>query len=352
MSWFREPAAKTRWLLQAVLVILANGLCAPTHSEPRRTLTDRARGKIEFNSFTPASQTPLLTRSYLQQKPVVISGELALPDNSPLARGGRMPALILMHGSGGISEGREHAWAKRLNAIGVATFIVDSFSGRDIRPPMYAGQTQFVSFVAHLLDAYLALEILVTHPQIDPTRIAIMGFSRGGETSVNAVFEPFRAGALGVSQLRFAAYIPFYPFCNFRHSSKKLLTAPMLMLLGGADEETEPLPCQHLAEELKERGVPVRVIVYPGAHHGFDRLRAVSFDKSYVGIHKCEAVYDLDTRVIRRLDTGALLDTRQKNEDWVRECRKFGARFGGDRKAREAAIVEVRRFLLGLFGRQ
>jgi dienelactone hydrolase len=349
MSWFHAPAVQTGWLLRTVIVVLSTVMHTLAHSEPRSTLADGAHGKIEFHSYTPASQAPLLARSYLQQQPVVIGGELALPERSPLARGGRMPAVILMHGSGGISEEREHAWAKRLNAIGVATFIVDSFTGRGIRPPMYAGQSQFISFVAHLLDAYLALEILATHPQIDATRVALMGFSRGGETSVNAVFEPFRTGALGVPQVKFAAYIPLYPYCNFRHSSKTLLAAPMLMLLGGADEETEPLPCQHLAEELKERGVPVRVIVYPGAHHGFDRLRGVSFDKSYVGIRKCEAVYDLDSRVIRRLDTGALLDTRQKNEEWVRECRKTGARFGGDPKAREAAIAEVRRFLLDVF---
>src|SRR5262245_19986471 len=64
---------------------------------------------------------------------------------------------------------------------------------------------------------------------------------------------------------RFAAYIPLYPYCNFRHTGKGLATASMLMLLGGADEMTEPAPCEHLAAELRDRGVPVRVIVYPGA---------------------------------------------------------------------------------------
>jgi len=125
----------------------------------------------------------------------------------------------------------------------------------------------------------------------------------------------------------------------------------MLMLLGGADEMTEPAPCEHLAVWLKERGVPVRVVVYPNAHHGFDRQRPVVFDKSYVGIRKCEAEYDLDTRTIRRLDTGAPLNTREANDAWLRECRKRGARFGGDAKAREASITEVRTFLSDVFAR-
>jgi dienelactone hydrolase len=69
------------------------------------------------------------------------------------------------------------------------------------------------------------------------------------------------------------------------------------MLLGGADEMTEPAPCEHLAGWLKDRGVPVRIVVYPNAYHGFDRQRAVAFDKNYVGIRKCAAEYDLDTRL-------------------------------------------------------
>ena len=201
------------------------------------------------------------------------------------------------------------------------------------------------------MDAYLALQLLATHPQIDGARVAVMGFSRGGELAVNAIFEPFRAGALGGAPHRFAAYVPFYPYCNFRHASRALATAPMLMLLGGADEMTEPAPCEHLASWLKDRGVPVRVVVYPHAHHGFDRQRGLEYDRGYVGIRGCEAEYDLDTRKIRRLDTGAPLDTKEANDAWLRECRKKGARFGGDPRAREASIAEVRAFLAEVFSR-
>lgn len=178
-----------------------------------------------------------------------------------------------------------------------------------------------------------------------------MGFSRGGELAVNAIFEPFRTAAIGKAPHRFAAYIPLYPYCNFRHASKALATAPMLMLLGGADEMTEPVPCQHMAEWLKERGVPVRVVVYPNAHHGFDRQRPVAFDRNYIGITKCEAEFDLDARTIRRLDTGTLLASKEDNAAWRRDCRRRGGRVGGDAKAREASIAEVRAFLTDVFRR-
>jgi hypothetical protein len=80
-------------------------------------------------------------------------------------------------------------------------------------------------------------------------------------------------------------------------------------------------------------------------------LRPLTFDAGYVGIRKCEAEYDLDTLAIRRLDTGASLASKEANDAWLLECRKKGARFGGDPKAREASIVEVQTFLSDVFAR-
>jgi dienelactone hydrolase len=320
-------------------------------AEPRTTLSDGAVGKIDFRTYTPTSQRPLLTRSYRNEATTVVSGALSLPTEATLEREGKSPAVILAHGTGGVSDEREYAWAKRLNSWGIAAFVVDSYTGRGIKPPIYADSPRFTHFVAHLVDAYLALQLVSTHPRIDGSRVAVMGFSRGGEVAVNAVFDSFRAGAVGNAPHRFAAYIPFYPYCNFRHVGRSLAMAPMLMLLGGADEMTEPGPCERLAAWLKARGMSIRVITYPNAHHGFDRLRPVTFDRDYTGIQKCEAEYDLDTFAIRRLDTGAPLATKKATDAWVRECRRKGARFGGDAKAREASIAEVRSFLSGVFGR-
>jgi dienelactone hydrolase len=319
--------------------------------EPRTTLSDGTVGRIELRTYTPASQRMLITRAHVNEAATVIDGVLSLPTEATLQRGGKSPAVILAHGTGGISAEREHAWARRLNSWGMAAFVVDSFTGRGIKPPMYSGSPGFTHVVAHLTDAYLALQLVSTHPKIDGTRVAVMGFSRGGEVAVNAIFDRFRAGAVGNAPDRFAAYVAFYPYCNFRHVGKALAAGPMLMLLGGADEMTEPGPCEHQAAWLRDRGIAIRVITYPNAHHGFDRMQPVTLDRAYRGIQKCEAEYDLDTFAIRRLDTGAPLATREANEAWVRECRRQGGRFGGDPKAREAAIAEVRSFLSGVFGR-
>ena len=122
------------------------------------------------------------------------------------------------------------------------------------------------------------------------------------------------------------------------------------MLLAGADVQNEAAPCERLGAWLKDRGIPIRVVTYAGAHHGFDRLRPVAFDRNYVGVRKCEAEYDLDTFAIRRLDTGAPQATKEFMDSWVRDCRHKGGRFGGDTRSREASIAEVRAFLLSVFG--
>jgi hypothetical protein len=56
-----------------------------------------------------------------------LAGELRIPKPGS----DRLPAVILIHGSGGIGSNVD-AWAKEINSLGIAAFILDSFSGRGI----------------------------------------------------------------------------------------------------------------------------------------------------------------------------------------------------------------------------
>ena len=83
------------------------------HSFPSLTLsdTDFLNGKREGISVT-------------------LGAYLRLPKVGP----DKLPAVILLHGSGGMGgTGLPiEEWSKELNKIGVATFAVDSFSGRGL----------------------------------------------------------------------------------------------------------------------------------------------------------------------------------------------------------------------------
>ena len=60
-------------------------------------------------------------------KQTVLAGELLIPASGA----GRLPAVILVHGSDGLNSAVER-WALELNQIGVAAFLLDCFSGRGI----------------------------------------------------------------------------------------------------------------------------------------------------------------------------------------------------------------------------
>ena len=128
--------------------------------------------RIELHAFqtqTPTDQQFLTGRK--DAKPATITGECPIPR----AGTDRLPAVILFHGSGGIST-REDAWARELATIGVAAFIVDSFTGRGVTSTG-DDQDQLSRWVM-IGDAYRALELLAKHPRIDPGRVVVMGFSR------------------------------------------------------------------------------------------------------------------------------------------------------------------------------
>ena len=58
-------------------------------------------------------------------------------------------------------------------------------------------------------DAYRGLEVLAKHPRIDLTRIAVMGFSRGGQSALYSAMTRLYQAKGPSNGLRFAAHIAF-----------------------------------------------------------------------------------------------------------------------------------------------
>src|SRR5262249_38544017 len=105
-----------------------------------------------------------------------IAGELRFPQGAS----GRLPAVILLHGSGGPNGGHE-LWSKQFNEMGIASFLIDSFSARGLTSTS-ADQALLGRFNM-VLDAYRGADVIAAHPRIDPARIAVIGFSRGGQSA-------------------------------------------------------------------------------------------------------------------------------------------------------------------------
>src|SRR5450432_901239 len=117
-------------------------------------------------------------------KPARIGAELRLPMGTAL-----IPAVVLIHGSGGVGANVD-GWAQELNSLGVAALILDAFTGRGITQTI-TDQSQLGSLTL-IYDAYRALDLLAHHPRVDPDRIAVMGFSKGGFAAMYASMKRFQ----------------------------------------------------------------------------------------------------------------------------------------------------------------
>ncbi len=236
-------------------------------------------------------------------------------------------------------EGREIAWASRLEAQGLATFVIDSFAPRGIASTG-ADQSQ-LSIAASVADAFAALKLLSTHPGIDPARIGVMGFSKGGQVALYTTLEPFRKGAIE-GDLRFALHIALYASCSIPYRSNAVTGAPMVLLLGGADGYTPASHCRRYADWFREKGADVRMVVYDGAHHGFDSQARQQWLANAQTARECGLDIELEPVAGRRWDNGATVPAPEIGQ-YLRGCMKRGATFAGNGSALNAAIEEVKR---------
>ena len=251
-----------------------------------------------------------------------------------------MPAVVILHGSSGVNPG-EKVWAQRLNAMGYASFVVDSFTGRGVSNTE-ADQSQ-LSMSAGIADAYFALRLLAADPRIDREKISVMGFSRGGIAALYSALDPFRRAVID-DDLHFAAHIAFYPGCGIHYASAHLDGAPILMLLGGKDNYTPAAPCVEYADALRKQGAQVTLKTYPDAYHGFDRPTRLHVIKSATSARDCHGTYDLDSNqfVMRKGDQ--VLSGADATAE-ARRCLSYGVMLGGDALAREQAPLDVAAFL-------
>lgn len=196
--------------------------------------------------------------------PVMLAGQLRIP----LAASGKLPAMLFLHGSGGVGANVQD-WEQELLSLGMATFVLDAFTGRGIVAT--STNQALLGRNAMTYDAYRAFEVLEKHPRIDPKRIMVMGFSRGGQAALYAALKRFQKMHGPASGGDFAAYIPFYPSCGTLFvADEEVSPSPIRIHHGAADNYVPVAPCRAYVARLKAKGADVALAEYPGAHHVFD----------------------------------------------------------------------------------
>jgi dienelactone hydrolase len=228
----------------------------------------------------------------------VAAAELGIPFtiNKP-AGDGPFPAVVMMHDCSGLgprSSGAPGRWSELLVAAGYVTILPDSFSSRGAPDGVCTkGSRGVATYWDRGADAKAALAYLQSLPYVDAKRVAVMGGSHGGSSTLAAIVA--NPGGSDGGQQGFAAAISLYPNCAARYGGWRAVrehpfsgavvgyegvfqpTAPLLILIGDADDWTPAAYCQEMAVRAQAEGYPVEIVVYPGAYHSFDSDRPVVF---------------------------------------------------------------------------
>ena len=269
-------------------------------------------------------------------KPVTITGQLRIAQGS-----GRLPVVVLQHGSGGFGANID-VWSREFNELGISTFALDGFTGRGLTEvntnQALLGRLNFI------LDIYRALDVLAAHPRVDPSRIVLMGFSRGGQAALYASLKRFNR-LWNKSGVEFAAYIPFYPDCMTSYISDADVADRPIRIYGGTADDYDPISvCKAYVERLKAAGHDVQVTEYPNAAHAFDNplgAQPAAISPKYESVRNCR---------IREEPEGVLLNAETRQPfSYKDSCVVHGPHLGYDPAATEAAKASVKAFLKSLF---
>ncbi len=312
----------------------------PSQSE----LAGIAAQEVSFPSsspFSPAQAGP-------NAEPTTALGYLYLP--RPPARGApaprSVPAVVLLHGAGGVLPAREHLYGRQLAAMGAAALVVDVFGARRDRAVGFTERLLEITETMALADAYAALRFLSQRPEIDGLRVVLLGFSYGAMASTYGVWAT-AAERLAPGGERFAGHAAYYGPCIARFDDLRTTGAPVLILYGEGDELIVPERCADFAEDLRRGGSRATVVSYPDALHQWDggqprRTVGRLLGACRLRVGRDGTVRDERTRlpmsgpILRRLILAACVEDRPYM-------------IGADEAVRARSNRELGRFLDGVF---
>ncbi|WP_068958865.1 dienelactone hydrolase family protein [Pararhizobium polonicum] len=320
-------------LLQASLAVVLLASVAHGQSGAKPIADKSIPARVEFH---PIHSLTITDTQYLNGdangKEVVLGGELSIAQGK-----GPLPIVVLMHGSGGVGPNIQF-WRRHFNSMGISTFIIDGMTGRSLTS---VGDNQaLLGRLNFSLDIFRSLDILAKHPRVDPDRIILMGFSRGGQGALYSSVSRFQK-MWNKSGVDFAGYVIFYPDCGTTYRQDGNVQQRPIRIFHGARDDYNPVrTCKAYAERLKNRGVDISITEYPNAEHGFDNPLGANppmATKADQSVRDCE-IKENDHGILMNAETNAPFSYRDA-------CVKLKPVVGQDPEATRAAIQAVTEFV-------
>jgi dienelactone hydrolase len=202
-------------------------------------------------------------------------GHLAIDDERP----GSRPGVLVCHEGFGLDE-HAKGRAERLAGLGYAAFALDYLGGgkppgRDVameRLGVLMAEPDMIRETAHA-----GLAILLAQEDVDPARVAAIGYCFGGTMAL----ELARSGA------DVAAAIGFHSGLQTQRPAKAGEVRAKVLVCIGADDPIVP-PEQRLAfeQEMRDADVDWQMNLYGGAAHSFTNPNAARAGMDGLAFHE------------------------------------------------------------------
>ncbi|MBV8686970.1 MAG: dienelactone hydrolase family protein [Alphaproteobacteria bacterium] len=171
------------------------------------------------------------------------------------------PGVLVAHEGGGLT-GHARERAERLASLGYVAFALDLFGDPDLGLEAKMALVRALRADTAELRARTgaALDVLRSMPQVDPKRLAAIGFCFGG----TAVIELARTGA------PLAAVVGFHAgLVTGAPQDNRAIVGRLLLCLGADDPVVTADQRAAFAAEMSEAGVDWQIHLYGGVGHSF-----------------------------------------------------------------------------------
>jgi len=229
---------------------------ASTYAQDRRALNFESRNCVHIVKFNDKCD------------PQTVKGMLYKPKNPTDA------VVIIVHGSQGVDERHEN-YAKHLNSIGIAAFLLDSWSPRGIGKAQYdyaANERKGARAFNQALDVLRAAELLKKLPE-PYKRIGHVGESMGGSAAI-WLTKPYLyseySRLFSEQAPTIQANVAIYAGCFERISTDRFLPIRTFFLNAELDNDTPAVYCEKFSDWMNSRGGRAEFQTLKGQHHDFD----------------------------------------------------------------------------------
>jgi dienelactone hydrolase len=181
---------------------------------------------------------------------------------------GKHPGVVIMPDWMGVSDNMKNH-AEKLAAQGYVVVTADVY-GKDIRPTTpEEARTQSGKYYSdrqlYRARAKAALDLLAQRPDVDPSRLGVMGYCFGGAGAL----ELARTGAPVKAVVTFHGSLP-----TSTPDESKNIKGSVLVLHGADDPYVKQDAVKAFMDEMKAAGVDCQVHYYSGAVHSFTDRKA------------------------------------------------------------------------------